>query len=511
MKTYRFFFRFFLSLLFFFSFFMILSTPRLHAKDGDFVWANGMGQNLDDKGYAIIADSSGNVYTTGYFQGDVDFDPGAGITTLSSAGNNDIFISKLNSAGALVWARSFGSTFDDEGWEIFVDSAGNVYTTGYFQDTVDFDPGAGIFNLNSAGSSDIFISKLDSNGNFLGAWAMGGTASDYGYGIFVDASGNIYTTGYFQNSVDFDPAPGGIFNLTSIGVEDVFISKLDNSGNFLWAKTIGGGASDVGLGISLYSSGNIYISGWFQGTVDFDPGTGVFDLISNSGSNDIYVSKLDSNGNFVWAKAMGGPSDDIGQAVSVDSLDNVYTTGWFNGTVDFDPGPGIFDVPNSGQFGADIFISKLDSNGDFVWAKSMGGTSSDGGYGISVDTSGNVYTTGFFGGTVDFNPSAEVFDLVSSGGADIFISKLNSGGNFVWAKAMGDTSDDYGYDISVDSSGNVLTTGSYKGTVDFDPGDPGTSFQSSAGFEDIFISKLSGSDNFPWAMFLPAIIKPPVL
>lgn len=511
MKTYKLFSRLFLTFTLFFSFLMMHFAPVLHAQDGDFVWAAAMGQNLDDKGYAIFVDSSGNVYTTGYFQGTVDFDPGAGTTNLISADNNDIFISKLNSEGALVWARSFGNTLDDEGWEIFVDSAGNVYTTGYFQNTVDFDPGTGISNLSSVGSSDIFISKLDSNGDFLGAWAMGGTAADYGYGIFVDASGNIYTTGYFQNTVDFDPSPGGISNRTSLGVEDVFVSKLDSSGNFLWAKTLGGASSDVGLGISLYSSGNIYISGWFQGTVDFDPGAGVSELISIAGSNDIYVSKLDSDGNFVWAKAMGGASEDIGQAVSVDSLDNVYTTGWFNGTVDFDPGPGIFELPNSGQFGADIFISKLDSNGDFVWAKSMGGTSSDGGYGISVDTSGNVYSTGFFGGTVDFNPGAEVFDLISSGGADIFISKLNSSGDFVWAKAMGDTSDDYGYDISVDFSGNVLTTGSFKGTVDFDPGDLGTSFHSSAGFEDIFISKLSGSDNFPWGMFLPAIIKPPVL
>lgn len=206
---------------------------------------------------------------------------------------------------------------------------------------------------------------------------------------------------------------------------------------------------------------------------------------------------------------MGGPSSDVGQGVSVDTYGNVYSTGWFNGTADFDPGPGTFNLLNAGVLGADIFISKLDSNGDFVWAKSMGGTFSDSGYGIAIDTSGNVYTTGSFGGTADFDPGTGVLDLVSSGGTDIFISKLNNSGDFVWAKALGAGFDDYGYDISVDSSGNVYTTGFFRGTVDFDPGDMGIFNLTSAGFEDIFISKLAGSDKFPWVMFLPTIIKPP--
>ena len=495
-----------LSLILFFNFlFLIVQfAPEAHAQDGDFVWAKSMGQNLDDKGYAITVDSVGNVYTTGYFQGDVDFDPGAGTTILPNAGNNDIFISKMSPAGDLIWARSFGSDVDDEGWGIFVDSSGNVYTTGYYQKTIDFDPGTGIHNLSSKGSSDIFICKLDSNGDFLGAWSMGGTSDDYGYGIFVDSIGNIYTTGYFRFSSDFDPSAGGTFSITSVGDKDVFISKLDSSGNFVWATAFGGTSADVGLGIALYSSGNVYTTGWFKGTVDF----GVFNLVSN-GIDDVYISKLDSNGNFVWARNMGGASSDVGQAVSVDSSGNVYSTGWFNGTADFDPGAGTFNLINSGQFGADIFISKLDSDGNFVWAKGMGGTTSDVGYGISIDASGNVYTTGSFGGTADFDPGAGTFNLTSSGGSDIFINKLNKNGDFAWAKAMGNTSDDFGYAISVDSSGNIYTTGSFQGTVDFDPGDVGTSNLTSAGFEDIFISKLAGTDSFSWVMFLPAILGRP--
>jgi hypothetical protein len=501
--------RFFLSLTFIISVVVMYSITPVSAAEGDLVWARGFGQNLDDIGYDIFVDAAGNVYTTGYFQGIVDFDPGTGFEYLTSAGNNDIFITKLNSSGNLVWARAFGSSFDDVGLGIFVDPSGNVYTTGYYQGTVNFDPaGAGTAERTSIGSADIFISKLNSTGDFVGAWTMGGTADDYGFGIFVDPSGNIYTTGYFRNTVDFDPS-GGSFPLISEGNEDIFISKLNSDGSFGWARSIGGGTADVGLGISLYSSGNIYITGYFQGTVIYNPGSGVTGLTS-VGSYDIFVLKLDSSGTLAWAKRMGGVSDDRGQAVSVDASGNVYTTGWFNGTADFDPSDvsTFYLVSSGGASDADIFVSKLNSSGSFVWAKRMGGApSADVGYGIFADASGNVYTTGVFSGTSDFDPGgATTYNLVSAGGADIFISKLDSSGSFVWAKRMGDVSDDYGYDIFVDASGAVYTTGYFQGTADFDPGS-GTHNLTSAGSFDIFVSKLAGRDRtFPWPMFLPAII-----
>lgn len=489
----------------------VLGPPTAHAADGDLVWARGFGQSVDDTGYDIFVDAAGNVYTTGYFQGTVDFDPAPGVTyNLASAGNNDIFITKLDSSGNLVWARSFGGVSDDIGWGIFADAAGNVYTTGYFQGSnIDFDPGPGAALRSSAGSADIFISKLDSSGNFAGAWAMGGTTFDYGFGIFADTAGNIYTTGYFQNTVDFNPG-GGTFNLISAGVQDIFVCKLDSSGSFAWARGIGGTSDDEGLGISLYSTGYLYVTGWFLGTVDFDPGAGTADLIS-AGSFDIFILKLDSNGNYVWAKALGGISDDRGQAVSADASGNVYTTGWFNGTADFDPDDvGVFNLTSLG--GSDIFVSKLDSGGNFVWARTMGGTVSDVGYGIAVDSSGNVYTTGSFGDTADFDPGEETFNLSSVGNEDIFISKLDSNGGFVWAKAMGGPSRDYGYDIAVSAAGAVHATGYFQGAADFDPG-PGTVNLVSAGFEDIFINKLAGPDPpsgtpFPWNLFLPAILNP---
>lgn len=496
----------------------ISSSPlNVQAAEGDLEWAFGFGQSgqsLKDVGQNIFVDSVGNVYATGFFRGTVDFDPGPGkVELISVAGNKDIFITKMNSSGSLIWAKNIGGFSDDEGWGITVDASGNVITTGYFVGTVDFDPGDGIQNLSNSGSSDIFISKLDSNGNYVGAWAMGGNQVDYGFGVFTDSSGNIYTTGYFMNIADFDPAEGTTYPLTSasVNVADIFISKLTSSGSFDWAKRIGGTADDEGLGISRYSSGHIYITGWFQGTnVDFDldnTHTGNIDILTSSGF-DIFVLKLTDDGSFIWAKSMGGVSDDRGQAVSVDALGNVYTTGWFVGTADFDPADGAnFPLTSSGGVSdADIFVSKLNSGGSFVWAKSMGAASSaDVGYGIFADPSGNVYTTGVFNNTADFDPGvATTYNLDSDGGTDIFISKLDSSGNFVWAKRTGGTSDDYGYDIFVDRRGAVYATGYFQGTADFDPG-PGTQDLVSGGSFDIFISKLEGRV-FPWAMFLPAII-----
>ncbi|MFC1737368.1 SBBP repeat-containing protein [Candidatus Hydrogenedentota bacterium] len=291
-------------------------------------------------------------------------------------------MSKLDSTGALVWARQFGGEAWNRSHSIAVDGSGNVYTTGWFSRTVDFDPGAGTHTLTSAPrSSDIFVSKLDSTGAFIWARQLGGTSHDLGYSIAVDGSGNVYTTGCFSRTVDFDPGPG-MHNLTSAGGGDIFVSKLDSSGAFVWAGQLGGTGSDLGLSIAVDGPGNVYATGWFEEIADFDPGAGTHNL-NSAGDFDIFVSKLDSTGAFVWAGQFGGTSEDSGWSIAVDGPGNVYTTGDFLDTVDFDPGASTYNLTSAG--GADIFVSKLDSSGAFVWAGQLGGTGDDYGYSIAVD------------------------------------------------------------------------------------------------------------------------------
>lgn len=454
-------------------------------------WAKQLGGPGSDVSYSIATDAVGNVYTTGFFQSTGDFDPGPGTFNLTSAGSWDIFITKLDASGNFVWAKSIGDVNNDRGRSITIDASGNVYTTGLFEGTVDFDPGAGTFNLSSI-SSDIFVCKLDASGNFIWAKAMGGSGLDYGYSIATDASGNVLITGQFQLTSDFDPN-AGVFNLTSAGNDDIFISKLDASGDFVWAKKIGGTGYDIGNDIALDAGGNVYTTGYFDGTVDFDPGAGTFNLTSTSGSSDVFVSKLDASGNFVFGKKMGGNLGDYGESITIDISGNIFISGAFNGTGDFDPGPGTFNLSTPGDA---IFVCKLDVSNNFVWAKQMGGTGIDDGLSITSDPVGNVYTTGYFQNTVDFDPNAGVFNLTSNGNTDIFISKLDALGNFVWAIQIGGTSPDLGRGLVLDGSGNIHITGEFQSTADFDSG-PGTANLTSAGTSDIFLAKYASCISAP--------------
>ena len=369
-----------------------------------------------------------------------------------------------SSSSQSYFAVTFGGTNNNQGESIAVDSSGNIYITGYFYETVDFGGG----NVTSAGSADIFVLKLNSSGTFQWVNTYGGTSFDFGRGIAVDSSGNIYITGYFYETVDFG---GG--NVTSAGGPDIFVLKLNSSATFQWVNTYGGSTFDVGEDITVDSSGNSYITGYFEGTVDFGGGN-----VTSAGAADIFILKLNSSGTFQWVNIFGGTSTDVGQGIAVDSSGNSYITGSFQGTVDFGSG----DITPSGF--DDIFVLKVNPSGTFQLVSTFGGTSIDVGEDITVDSSGNSYITGWFRETVDFGGG----NVTSVGGADIIVLKLNSSGTFQWVNTYGGTSVDVGEGIAVDSSGNSYITGWFRETVDFGGGNV-----TSAGGADIFVLKLNSS------------------
>ncbi|MEI7726012.1 MAG: SBBP repeat-containing protein, partial [Bacteroidota bacterium] len=336
----------------------------------DFQWAKTMGSGSIDAALSVKTDPAGNVYSTGVFSDSADFDPGPGVFKLTSAGAEDVFISRLDASGNFMWAKAIGGMFSDYGTSLAIDISGNIYITGHFLGTVDFDPGLGTFNLTSVGSINTFVCKLDAQGNFVWAKSMGGSFQNSANAISLDAGGNIYLAGSFFETVDFDPG-AGIFNLTSVGGQDIYISKLDASGNFKWAKAMGGPSDDFPVSIAPDPSGNILTTGAFNETADFDPGSGVFSLTSK-GAEDIFISNIDSSGQFVWAKSMGSESFDEGQAITTDASGNVFVTGFFSFTVDFDPGTGVFNLSTPGdKHDYDIYILKLNNSGTFSWAKSI--------------------------------------------------------------------------------------------------------------------------------------------
>jgi hypothetical protein len=469
-------------------FLIVLSINTLGFFAQNFQWAKGIGGPFFDGSNVVALDASENVYTTGTFKGTVDFDPGPGINNLTSLGVVDVFISKSDADGNFIWAKSFGGLNNQYGNAIGVDASGNVYVAGLYIGTTDFDPGVGTYTLASvAGTSDAFVAKLDASGNFVWARSIGGAGYNCIYSLVLDNSGNVYTTGLYDGTVDFDPGIG-TYPLTAVASDDFFISKLDASGNFVWAKSMGGMGSEFAQSITLDVSGNIYTAGIYNSaTCDFDPGPGVStqNLI---GGYDIFVSKLDVSGNFVWARSIGGVNQEQANCIKVDALGNVYTTGFYNGTADFNPGAGTFTMTSTND---DVFISKLDATGNFVWAKNIGGTGNESGFSITLDGSGNVYTCGRFDATTDFDPGIGIYTLTSTGGYDSFISKLNTSGNFLWAKAISGSLNQIANCIAVSALENVYVTGSHESTVNFDPG--GTNFShTTAGFTDIFISKYCG-------------------
>jgi uncharacterized membrane protein (UPF0136 family) len=438
---------------------------------------SGSATNVTSQG--ITRDGSGNVYVTGYFSGTVDFDPGAGTANLTVEGSSDIFLAKYDASGNYVWANRMGGTDQDQGLSLAMDGSGNVLLTGYFKGTADFDPGAGTANLTSAGGNDIFLAKYNASGSYVWAKAMGGTGTDQGLSLALDGSGNVLLTGYFNGTAYFDPG-GSTTNLVSAGSSDLFLAKYDASGNYVWAKRMGGTSTDQGLSLALDGSGNVLLTGFFRNTVDFDPDpTGIADRIS-LGNDDIFLAKYDASGNYVWAKGMGGSAGaDRGISLTLDGSGNVLLTGYFNGTADFDPGDSTTNLVSAG--GTDIFLAKYNASGSYVWAKRMGGTGADQGLSLALDVSSNVLLTGYFNGTADFDPGDSTTNLVSAGGNDIFLAKYNASGSYVWAKRMGETVSDQGLSLAPDGSGNVLLTGFFRNTVDFDPGDSTTNLTSMSG------------------------------
>ncbi len=507
--------------LFYSNFLMVLlvSTWSTPVSAQSFEWVKTMGQDKSDEGKAIVTDASGNIYTTGMFSGVLTF----GSITVTGKGSSDVFVAKQSPDGSFLWVKTFGGT-DAQlwGYAITLDAANNVYTTGLLSGTADFDPGATSVNLSSGSvMGDAYISKLDQNGNFVWAKATQSppafAGSAMGFTITVDASQNVYVAGNMRGRVDFNPGTG-VSELTAnigqwgFGGSPVFILKLTAAGDFDFVKKLDGPDAPYNFAVSIQldAAENLYLAGTIQGKTDMNPSTAAADTFYLKGLGPCpYVLKLTNTGDFIWGKCVGYAADQFTMnaftnGMVADKEGNTYVTGNFGGSIDFNPGTGAADTfyMATGGFYTDddIFIYKLNSNGGFEWAKQMGGLTNDRGISIALDTLNNIYTTGFFISKADFNPSyaaADTFYLEAGStdeyfGQSIFVSKLTPEGKFLWAVRLGSDGDfrDQGNGIVIDRSNNVYTIGSFKSIADFDPG-PGNYPSTSAGDFDIFIHKMS--------------------
>lgn len=450
-------------------------------------WAVKFGGTLSEYSTSMKLDPSGNIIIVGYFSGTVDFDPGLGTDLLSSVGSIDAFVCKLDPQGNLIWAKSFGSIGEDRAQGMSIDANGNIYICGFFTNSADFDPHpTNDYTLVSSGNKDIFILKLDSNGNFIWANSFGNSEIDIANDIQVTASGTIYVTGHFDLTVDFDPSPT-VSNLISSNNSDFFLAKYDSNGNYIWAKDTEGFALVKGTSLVVDDFENIYSIGFFNGNVDFDWNT-TTSLHSTFSYAATFILKHDMNGTLRWSKIFeNGYRENYD--ITVDGLGNVIAGGRFSIQTDLDPGPGTSLVNSSG--GEDLFIVKLNPLGVFVWGITLGGdyTNSDKIFAIKTDATNNILFTGSFEGTIDMDPGITINNHTSNGYSDVYITKLDESGNFIWSETFGGSGVDNGIDLIIDNTGNIYSTGFFSESVDFDPGTPINAL-SVTGARDFFVNKL---------------------
>ena len=383
-----------------------------YSPTGSVIWAKSAGGIRNDDPAAIATDASGNLIIVGYFESpSLTFD---NITLLNPNTGRDLFVVKYDSTGTVLWAKSAGGIGNDVANSVSIDAFGNIIVAGYFSCPTIALGSTTLTNSSNAGLSDIFIAKFDQSGISLWAISAGGSNGDGANSITIDKSGNIIVVGYFESStISFN----SITLTNSYAGTEMFIAKLDTSGTFLWASSAVGNYYDAATSVACDSDGNIIVVGYFySSSISF--GNTVL-TNSNVNNSDMFIVKYDASGNFIRANSYGGfANDDNPFSVVTDAFGNFVVVGYFySSTLAF----GNTILSNAGY--VDMFISKFDTSGNVLWAKSTGGSGHDFATSVSIDSWGNTFVAGYFESpSISFG----AISVINSGSYDMFIAKLDN-------------------------------------------------------------------------------------
>ena len=450
---------------------ILIGVGFLNANSQSFSWAKREGLWAYDYGKGIANDAFGNVYVAGKFEMNAIF---SGVT-LPCQGNHDIYLAKYNSAGGLTWIRTAGGYSGDYAHCLAVDKS-FVYVAGEIEGSGNIIKFIGsTITLVPKGSNDAFVAKYDLNGSLLWAKRGGDIYDDKPQGVAYDAAGNIYVCGYFRTKTVF-----GNTVLYGSGGNDMFIFKLDPNGNYLWAKKAGSAGRDEGTGIVCDAAGNVYVSGMHGSGCVFGNQT----LYAPDGYSNSFLAKYSTNGDLVWVKSVGGKYDDVAWGVTTDKYGKIIMTGLFNSSIKV----GNTNLYSSG--GADVFVAAFDAAGNGIWANKAGGNLPDLARGIGSDGS-NIFITGQFGGTANFGgttkiaaDSADVFiSCLNNNGQFLWTS--TAGGAKDATESLGFES---GIAVCAEPSGNVYATGAILSGAVF-----GSTALYAYGRTDVFITKLKNN------------------
>ncbi len=470
-------------------------------------WTQTIGGTRKEESNSITVDSHNNIYITGKFQGVIDFnftDDNNPYTDFDfdeyySGGQNKnaLFITKLNNNGSYGWTRVIKGGDSLEGISVKTDSNDDVVITGVYSGIVDFNFGESV-DLHTSEISpvfqtytnDIFTTKISKNGEYLWTNTVGGNHTEEAKGIFIDENDDIYIVGSFQTintgeeetKIDFDPGDS-TDEYASGHASSGFISKYNGNGEYLWTRVIKGTSSNKVNSITG-RNGSIFITGSYKGTVNFNFNNATDQRTSN-GKEDIFITKLNSEGEYFWTKTFGGTDSDSGNAIFTDDDGYVYIAGSFIYTVDFDFTDGVNEKTSIKR---DAFITKIYENGEYKWTKTIN-ASSDVDINSLVAGDFNIYVTGYFIESLNYSPM-----ISSNGEQDIFIAKINKdSSDYVWLEGFGGIGTDIGTSLALDSFNNIYATGFFKEIVDFSTSDIPDIHTSSEYFSDIFVWKFTSN------------------
>ena len=414
----------------------------------------------------ISIDNDGNKIVTGHFRSIIDVDPSSNIFELFPFPDGwvDIYLVKYDSLNNLIWAKRIGGQSRDYSRSVHVDNTGNIFLTGEYTGTVDFDPSPNVSSLTSvSGTEDGFLAKYNSNGEFEWVRSFGSTGYDSGRCITTDTNGNVIVAGNFVDSTNLNPLFPASYSLGH-GLNDVFLAKYDQFGNHIWSNVIGGLSNDEISGLKITPGGNLILAGTFSGLVDFDPSANIYSL-SSTNQSSFLANFSAATGAFIWVKPIGG----LISGIDISSNEKIAVSGYFTGVVDLDPSASSFVYSSLGQF--DGYIANYDTIGNLTWACRFGGTGNDKPLSVDYDFNDNVLVTGSFSGNSSLFHSSGTTGLLSSGQEDAFLFKISgSNGSLIYGRSFGSLTDDGGMQVISDNVNNYHVVGYYQADVNLGNG-----------------------------------------
>lgn len=457
-------------------------------------WGGKTGGAGVDAVRGVTIDPAGSTYITGYYASTANFDIQGGNTSYTSAGSRDLFLAKYDIFGQLLWVKSVGGVGVDEARAICIDLNNNIWITGQFTGTVDFDPSANTANLSAtqSGDADMFVAKYDASGNYLWAGVFtGGNPDEKGYALCVNpVTGNICVTGTFSGTVDFDPS-AAVNSKTCVGVKDAFLLVLNTSGALVSINVIGGAGDDIGFGVAVDAQGSYCLTGQFGGVVDFDLGNGTNNKTA-SGPYDAFIVKYNSSYALQFVSVIGGTSDlDRGLAISVDPSNNIYAGGYFSGTTDIDQTAAVVNVSSYSITVPNGYLIKYNASGTYLWSAICNSTINSAVSAVATWGSSDVFISGH-AGDFDADPDTGQY-LIDATANDLFIARYGAAGNIVWASALATDNFSDGFSLVPSFAGGVIVGGNFQTQMDLNQS-PNEDIVVSSGLQDGFLAAYRGCD-----------------